>query len=201
MAQPPQARKKRVLPKILTPSEINALMAAPNLRAPTGLRNRCMFEVMYRAGLRVGEVVSLRPRDIDTKQGTIRIFDGKGGDGTAYFDLAVTGELLERWKDTRRRLPASKDDPFFCTLKGGPVSTRYVQQMTRRMARRAGITAICTPHVLRHTFATNLLEEGFSIREVQEALRHANISTTERYTHVVDVQLREKIQRRTRLSP
>ncbi len=157
-----------------------------------------MLEVMYRAGLRVGEVVALKPRDVDITNGTIRIFDGKGGDGTAYFDADILGPLLQRWKDVRRGLPAGKDDPLFCTLPGRSVGTRYVQAMTKRMAKRAGITAVCTPHVLRHSFATELLEEGFSIREVQEALRHADVSTTQIYTWVIDTQLRDKIQRRRR---
>lgn len=193
-----RGRMKRKLPKILTRDEAAALMKAPNLRAPTGLRNRCMLELMYRAGLRVGEVVALMPRDVDIANGTVRIFDGKGGDGTAYFDPDVVGPLLDRWRDVRRGLGARKVDPFFCTLQGGSVSTRYVQQMTGRMRRRAGITAVCTPHVLRHTFATELLDEGFSIREVQEALRHAQVQTTQIYTWVVDTQLRAKIQARRR---
>ena len=191
-------RKKRLLPKTLTRDEALRLLDAPNLRAPTGIRNRCMLELMYRAGLRVGEVVSLQARDVDLKAGTIRILDGKGGDGTAYFDGDVIGPLLDRWKDERRRLAIGRDARLFCTLAGGAVSTRYVQQMVTRMAKRAQITARCTPHVLRHTFASQLLDEGFSIREVQLALRHADVSTTMIYTHVLDTQLRDKIQRRRR---
>lgn len=188
--------RKRKLPKILTRSEVRALLDAPNLRYPTGLRNRCMLEMMYRAGLRVGEVCALKPRDVDLRRGVVRIHDGKGGDGTSYFDAETLRVLVEQWKTIRRTLP--KSEQLFCTLAGGAVSTRYVQQMVRRMAKRAGVTAVCTPHVLRHTFATELLEEGFSIREVQDAVRHADLSSTEIYTHVLDEQLRTKIQQRRR---
>lgn len=188
--------RKRKLPKILTRDEVRALLDAPNRRYPTGLRNRCMLELMYRAGLRVGEVCALKPRDVDLRQGIVRVHDGKGGDGTAYFDAETLRVLIDQWKTLRRTLP--KSEYLFCTLAGGQVSPRYMQQMVKRMAERAGITAVCTPHVLRHTFATELLGEGFSIREVQDAVRHADLSTTEIYTHVLDEQLRTKIQQRRR---
>jgi site-specific recombinase XerD len=192
-----KARKKRKLPKTISREEAAALMKAPNLHAPTGLRNRCILELMYRGGLRVGEVLALRVRDVDVKRGTVRVLDGKGGDGTAYFDTTAIAPLLEEWKRERRRLGAGSGAPLFCTLKGGAVSVRYVEQMVGRMARRAGVTSRCTPHVLRHTFATELLDEQFTIRQVQEALRHADVSTTMVYTHVLDADLRDRIQRRS----
>ena len=188
--------RKRKLPKILTREEVRALLDAPNVRYPTGLRNRCMLELMYRAGLRVSEVCALKPRDVDVKAGIVRVHDGKGGDGTSYFDAEALRILLDQWKVLRRTLP--KGEYLFCTLQGGRVSPRYMQQMVKRMAKRAGITAACTPHVLRHTLATELLSEGFTIREVQDALRHADVSTTEIYTHVLDEQLRTKMQARRR---
>jgi hypothetical protein len=140
-----------------------------------------MLELMYRAGMRVGEVCNLRPRDVDVKAGMVRVWDGKGGDGTAYFDSESLAVLIEQWKATRRMLPRS--DYLFCTLKGGQVSVRYMEAMFQRMRRRAKIETPSTPHTLRHTFATELLGEGFNIREVQEALRHADVSTTQIYTH------------------
>jgi len=152
---------------------------------------------MYRAGVRVGEVLALEPRDVDLGSGTIRILDGKGGDGTAYFD-ASAAPWLEQWKRERRHY-ARAGSPLFCTLAGGPVSVRYVQLMVKRMAKRAGVTSTVTPHVLRHCFATELLDEGANIRQVQEALRHADVSTTMIYTHVLDTQLRSLIRKRKRL--
>lgn len=193
---PAAKRKKRRLPKTISRDEAAALIAAPNTRAPTGLRNRCILELMYRAGLRVGEVLSLEPRDVDLSSGTIRVLDGKGGDGTGYFDESVR-PWLEQWKRERRHY-AVAGSPLFCTLKGGPVSVRYVEAMVKRMAKRAAITSTVTPHVLRHTFATELLDEGANIRQVQEALRHSDVSTTMIYTHVLDTQLRSLIRKRKR---
>jgi integrase/recombinase XerD len=190
-------RRKRRLPKIVSRDEAARLLAAPNLRAPTGLRNRCMLELMYRAGLRVGEVVKLEARDVDAR-GTVRVLDGKGGDGTAYFDAASVMPYITNWKTVRKTLGVPSSAPLFCTLRGGQVSVRYVEQMVARMKKRAGIASVCTPHVLRHSFATELLDEGFTIREVQEALRHADLSSTQVYTHVLDVNLRRKITNRKR---
>lgn len=189
-------RRKRRLPKTISRDEAAALLAAPNTRAPTGLRNRCILELMYRAGLRVGETLALQPRDVDLSSGTVRVLDGKGGDGTGYFDPTVR-PWLEQWSRERRHY-ARRDSPLFCTLKGDPVSVRYVEAMVKRMAKRAGVTNTVTPHVLRHTFATELLDEGANIRQVQEAVRHADISTTMLYTHVLDTQLRSLIRKRKR---
>lgn len=191
-------RRKRRLPKYLSREEVAAILGAFNLDAPTGLRDRVMCELMYRAGLRVSEVCSLMPRDVDTKTGTIRVEDGKGGDGTAYFDESVD-DLLERWRRERRRIGPASGAPLFVTLAGGRVSVRHLQQKVKRMARRAGVDPRkVTPHVFRHTFATELLDEGKTIRQVQEALRHADVSTTMIYTHVLDADLRDQIRRRQR---
>lgn len=189
-------RRKRRLPKTISRDEAAALLAAPNTRAPTGLRNRCILELMYRAGLRVGEALALAPRDVDLSSGTIRVLDGKGGDGTGYFDDSVR-PWLDQWLRVRRD-HARRDSPLFCTLAGDPVSVRYIEAMVKRMAKRAGVTSTVTPHVLRHTFATELLDEGANIRQVQEALRHSDVSTTMIYTHVLDTQLRSLIRRRKR---
>lgn len=191
-----KANRKRRLPAPLSRDEVRLLLDAPNVTCPTGLRNRCMLELMYRGGLRVGEVCALRQRDVNAEQGTVRVVAGKTGDRTAYFDPESLRVLLEQWKATRRALP--KSDRLFVTLAGAPVSVRYVQQMVQRMRRRAKLTVRCTPHTLRHTFATELLDEGFTIREVQQALGHADVSTTMIYTHVLDSNLRAKIQRRKR---
>jgi len=191
-------RRKRTLPKAISRAEASALLATPNLATPTGLRDRCLLELLYRAGLRVGEALALRPRDVDHATGVVRVpLEGKTGERTAYFDATSVGTLIDTWKRERRRY-AKGDSPLFCTLEGGKMSPRHVQLMVRRRARRAGIKARVTPHVLRHSFATELLDEGFTIREVQEALGHADVSTTMIYTHVMDSNLRAKIQRRRR---
>lgn len=194
----PRPRKRR-LPKILSREEATAILASLNLDAPTSLRDRCMFELMYRAGLRVSEACAITPRDIDLAAGTIRVEDGKGGDGTAYFDPDAVATLIERWRSERRRIRPPAGAPLFVTLDGHPVQPRHLQKKLKRLALRVGLDpSKVTPHVFRHTFATELLDEGFTIREVQEALRHADVSTTMLYTHVLDANLRDKIQRRRR---
>jgi integrase len=166
------------------------------LRAPTGLRNRCILELMYRAGLRVGEVLALEPRDVDLSPGpsassTARAATAPATSTTPCRPGSSSGSASAAHY-------ARKGSPLFCTLKGGPVSVRYVEAMVKRMAKRAGVTSTVTPHVLRHTFATELLDEGANIRQVQEALRHADVSTTMIYTHVLDTQLRSIIRKRKR---
>jgi integrase/recombinase XerD len=197
----PKPRKRR-LPKIVSREEAAALLGTLNLDAASSLRDRCMFELMYRAGLRVGEACALMPRDVNVEQGTVRVEDGKGGDGTAYFDPDSVRDLLDRWRLERRRLKPPAGAPLFVTVRqpsGLPVSVRHLEQKAKLMARRAGVDPRkITPHVWRHSFATELLGEGFTIREVQEALRHADVSTTMIYTHVLDANLRDKIQQRRR---
>jgi site-specific recombinase XerD len=170
-----------------------------------------MMELMYRAGLRVGEVCALELRDVYLvgEEGRVRVVDGKGGDGTAYFDPDSVWPLLERWKAVRADLGLETSPWLFCTIKssqtrfggthlpGRPVSVRAVQRMINRRARKAGLPRM-SPHVLRHTFATELLDEGFSIREVQALMRHRNLRTTEIYLHLADSKLGAQVAERQR---
>ena len=187
-----RTRTKTVLPKKLERSEVRALLEAPNRAAITGLRNRVMLELMYRAGLRVGEVCSLEIRDIDTKKRIIRVWTGKGGDRTTGYAIGSQLDvLLPEWIRRRKLETHSRQkgprggEYFFTTIQGAPVSTRYMQQMTVRMARRANLTDIkVTPHKLRHTFATEFLERGGRLEDLQKLLGHRNIATTQIYEHV-----------------
>lgn len=189
-----KSRKKR-LPKMLNEEEARALLNEADISTRKGLMDRCMMELMYRAGLRVGEVVSLHIRDVDLRTGSVYIFDGKGGDGTAYFDVERVAPYLEKWLD-EVRFGARPHDMLFCNKNGTKVSVRYVQRVVKKYREGANIATRCTPHTLRHTFATELLRDGFNLREVQVALRHAQVSTTEVYAHVLDKELRSKMQRR-----
>jgi len=188
----------RKLPKTLSAEEVEALMRVPNLAAPTGLRNRCMLALMHRCGLRVSEVCGLHLRDVRWRDGQLRLRPeiAKGGrEAVAYLD-PPTEELLRRWVEVRREYAAGKPH-LFTTLKGGAVTRFYCWQMIRRYARRAGLEELRVhPHVLRHTYATELLREGFNVREVQALLRHADIRTTTIYLHVIDVELQAKIRAR-----
>jgi len=191
----------RKLPKTLTADESAALLAAPNLDAPTGLRDRVMMELMLRCGLRVSEACGLHLRDVDWSEGTIRLRPdvAKGGrEAVVYLDRE-TRAWLERWKAERRRHAAGKPHLFVRVRsgpdQGGPLNRRGVYRMMLRRARKAGIKRV-TPHMLRHTFGTDLLREGFNLREVQTALRHQDIRTTVIYTHVHDAELAAKLRRR-----
>jgi len=187
-------KRGRRLPRVVERDQAVALLAAPNVRCPTGLRNRAMLETMYRAGLRVGEVVNLRPGDIRWGAMVLDVRRGKGNvDRSVPFGSELAG-WLRAWAERR---PKGKGRRFFTTLAGGAVSSRYVQQMVKRMASRAGLEGLeVTPHVMRHTYATELLDDGFTIREVQTLLGHANVRTTQLYTHVNGVELAAKVRAR-----
>jgi integrase/recombinase XerD len=186
----------RRLPKTLTPEEVEALLAVPNLRAPTGVRNRAMLVLMHRTGLRVAEVCGVQLRDWRRRdhQVELRADVAKGGrEAVVYLDVEARS-ALEMWRAIRPRRAAR----LFTTLAGGPVSTDYVRQMVKRYARRAGIERRVHPHMLRHTFATELLRSGeFNVREVQRLMRHADIRTTAVYLEVFDADLQRKIQARS----
>lgn len=182
------------LPEVLSVEEANELLKQPNRNCPTGLRNYSMMLLMYRAGLRVSEIVNLREQDIDWQQGDIKVVDGKGGrDRIIPMELWVV-DALKQWRGIK-----PKSMQFFCTLKGGKINDRYIREFVKRYGDKAGIKKSkgVHPHMLRHTFATELLGRGFNIREVQELLGHSDLSTTMIYTHVNPVEIRSKIRRRS----
>jgi len=187
---------KRTLPKIMDRADVEKLLAEPNTSCPTGLRNRAIMETMYRAGLRVSEVCNLAPRDIRWQARELVVREGKGGkDRVVPFGKAL-GQWLSLWNDERPKV-GNGTGHFFCTLQGGRLSPRYLQAMIKRESEAAGLDPEgVTPHVLRHCYATELLDGGFTIREVQELLGHSDVSTTQIYTHVRPVGLREKIDAR-----
>jgi site-specific recombinase XerD len=184
--------RKRKLPKVISREEAARMFVACGTETDEALRNYCILLLMYRAGLRVGEVVALNVRDLNVDEGIIRIYDGKGGDGTAYIrDLATAQPFLRSWLEVRPTV----NQRLFCKVDGAPITVRYIQRLMIKLKEKAGITGRLTPHVLRHTFATELLQDGFDLRQVQEAVRHANVATTEIYTHVHDEALHRGITR------
>lgn len=190
--------KSRDLPKFFQPDEVARLMAIPNIRRPTGLRNRAMMELMHRCGTRVGETCGIHVRDVKWSDGRINLRAAitKGNrEAWIYVDSSVMA-WLEQWK-ARRRQYAVRDHPeLFITLKGAPVSPNYCWQMMQRYGRRAGIEGPCHPHMLRHTFATELINDGFNLKQVQHAMRHSNIQTTSVYLHIADPVFEAKIKSR-----
>lgn len=173
------------LPDVLNQQEQSALLLIPNRNAPTGLRNFCLLSVFLNLGLRVSEALSLRVNDIDWLSGKTTIRDGKGGRDRILWLSEEDLAHLQQWRSIRP--PGGPH--LFCTLAGGRLSDRYVRDMVKRYARRAGIDKDVHPHTLRHTFATDLLKETKNIRLVQRALGHVSLSTTMIYTHIVDDQL------------
>lgn len=198
----PQARVRggpKTLPKTLNADQLDALLARPNISAPTGLRNRAILELLAGAGLRASEVCGIYMRDIDWKRAELRVRPevGKGRrEAVLPLDDRTFG-WLERWKPERRH-HAGKSPWMFVTLKGTQLDRRYIWEMVSRYARRAGIEDPVWPHMLRHTFGTELLRDGFDLREVQTLMRHSDIRTTVIYTHVSPEALGRKVKGRRR---
>jgi len=195
---PAKKRKKKKLPKVLSRAEAAELLALADNGTRTGKRNALIILLMYRAGLRVSEAVATRPRDVE-RDGVIHLYDAKGGDGTAYFTPDAILPVLDEYLAQRKEWlgpDANPALPLIVNPNGSPVTVRYVQRLVSRLKAKAGIQGIVTPHVFRHSFATELIEDGFPLHEVQRLLRHANIATTEVYLHVRDESLRGKMARR-----
>ena len=178
--------RPRRLPKVLSASETASVLAQFNTRYPTPLRNLCLVRIMLEAGLRVGEVVALRPEHLDMTTCKLVVREGKGAKDRVLWigdDLRdLIGAWLERRPESVWLVP---------TRHGGQVSTRYLRQVVKRVARKAGVLEWekVSPHVLRHSFATRLYQETTNILLVQKALGHSDLSTTMIYTHVVDADL------------
>ena len=175
----------RKIPEVLTDQERVALLYQPNPRAPTGLRNLCLLVLMSNLGLRASEALHLRTRDLDWTSGKLTVKNGKGGKDRVLWLNTDDLVLIQRWREKR---PVSAD-LLFTTLKGRRLSDRYLRAMVKRLGLKAGLSKDLHPHLLRHTFATDLYRATRNIRLVQKALGHADLSTTMIYTHIVDAEL------------
>jgi tyrosine recombinase XerD len=192
----PAPKAGRRLPNVLTLEEMEALLSAPDGSTPLGMRDRCMLEVLYATGLRVGELLALRVDDVDWVGRSITVM-GKGSKQRIVLlgDLAV--DALERYlHKARPALPVDRGcDALFLSHRGTPLSVRGFHLVLKNHLAAAGITKQVTPHTLRHSFATHLLEGGADLRTVQELLGHSSLSTTQVYTHVSEGYLREAYSR------
>lgn len=189
MAEAKRKREPRRIPDVLTPEEEAALLAQPNPRYPTGQRNRLLLQLMLDTGLRLSEATALEWRDLDLTTGKLKVRQGKGARDRILWVGDEDLDALRKWRDRQARDVVGKPSAVFTTLEGKPVSNRYVQAMLKRYAAKAGIARSVHPHLLRHSFATDLLREAKNIRIVQRALGHARLATTEIYTHIVDEEL------------
>lgn len=174
--------RPKKLPETLNTSERQALLAAPRLRAPTGHRDLCLMTLMLNTGLRASEALHLRARDVDWTSGQIMVREGKGKKDRSLWLSEADLELLRSWKGRR----PTATELLFTTLHGTPIKDRDLRAMVKRRARKAGIIKDVHPHMLRHTFATDLYRVTKDIRLVQKTLGHADLSTTMIYTHLVD---------------
>ena len=181
------------LPDYLAPHQVEALLAAPDATAPQGQRDRAIMEVLYASGLRVSEVVSLNLSNVDLRYGQMRVW-GKGGkERLALLGGPACRALTRYIQDGRPRLIKENraTNALFLNRLGSRLSTRSVSNIMDKYAKLAGLGRRVTPHVMRHTFATHLLDGGADLRTVQELLGHADLSTTQIYTHVSQARVRE----------
>jgi integrase/recombinase XerD len=181
------------LPRYLTAAQVDALLAAPDVATPLGIRDRAILEVLYATGLRVSELIGLRPGDVDLGLGVLTCF-GKGRKERLVPLGRVAREWVVRYREEvrgglARHRPSSAE--LFLSQRGGRLSRMGLWGIVRRHALTAGVERTLTPHVLRHSFATHLLERGADLRALQAMLGHADISTTQIYTHVTRERLRK----------
>ena len=179
------------LPHVLSPKEIDALLAAPDVGTARGLRDRAMIETLYASGLRVSELVRLETERADLEGGTLLVV-GKGNKER----LVPVGREARKWigrylREARPSLDRARSEFLFLTGRGGPMTRQRFWQLIELYARTAGIRSRISPHVLRHSFATHMLEHGADLRSVQMLLGHSDIATTQIYTHVSRTRLRQ----------
>jgi integrase/recombinase XerC len=185
-------RPDRKLPHFLSTDEVGKLLVAPPATTPMGLRDRAILETMYSAGLRVSEAVGMNDGDMDLTEGVVRI-RGKGRKERLAPIGSFASKALARWTKVRR--VASKETkaaliPVFTNKFGSRLTTRSVHRMLLKYLKTTGLDLRTSPHTLRHSFATHLLDRGADIRSVQELLGHKSLVTTQIYTHVSTAGLR-----------
>jgi integrase/recombinase XerD len=194
-----QPRRARPLPRTLSREAVVALLEAPDVATPLGLRDRALLELLYACGLRATEALALRIADINRRAGYVQC-SGKGRKERLVPVGAEALAWIERYlTDSRPRLAAARRAPssplLFVGPRGRPLTRQSLWQIVLRAARRAGLRQHVSPHTLRHCFASHLLEGGADLRAVQMMLGHADISTTQIYTHLPSAALRRMYDR------
>ncbi|HEX2543528.1 MAG TPA: site-specific tyrosine recombinase XerD [Ramlibacter sp.] len=185
------AKQPLRVPKTLTEAQVEALLDAPDIDTPLGLRDRTMLELMYASGLRVSELVGLKTFNVGMNEGVLRVM-GKGSKERLVPFGQVAGDWIVRYLAEARAaiLAGQQTQDLFVTARGHGMTRAMFWVIVKKHARTAGITAPLSPHTLRHAFATHLLNHGADLRAVQMLLGHADISTTTIYTHVARERLK-----------
>ena len=186
-------QKGLYLPKFLNQAEIDLLLAVPDVSTETGLRDRAVIELMYACGLRVSEAVDVKMQDIDIESGILTT-TGKGSKTRRVPVGSSAIEWLKSYCAARRKKENIEVQNLFVTPAGKPLNRQIIYELVKNYGEKAGLNDI-SPHTLRHSFATHLVQNRADIRSVQQMLGHADISTTQIYTHMTDVHLRKSYDR------
>jgi site-specific recombinase XerD len=177
--QHPTTKGRKFPPEPLTRGEVMALIEANGRRSPTGLRNRALLWTLYRTGVRITEALDLQVKDLEPPK--LRVLCGKGRKPRTVAMPPDAWAAVELWLARRRELGVPKGAPVFCTLRGGYLGHGYIRQMLERLRARAGLEKRIHAHGFRHTFASELVEEGQPLPLVSKALGHSHLETTARY--------------------
>lgn len=183
-----KTKRRKKLPVILEPKEVESLMRIPNKRYLSGKRNLAVLSLMLNMGLRVSEVSNLRSGNVNLTENKLRIVEGKGGVDRDLIIPFYTSELLKEWKKVKPKsewffttIKDVKDRGRFNTKKGNKFKITNIQAMVLKYKRRANINKRVSPHTLRHTFATNFIKQGGNVMHLQKILGHASVSTSQIY--------------------
>ena len=177
-------RREKHLPSVLQSSEIASLLEIPDLSSPLGIRDRAWLELLYASGLRISELVGIDLDDIELRARLVKV-RGKGSKERIVPFGSKAEEAIRAYLDVRQ----AEDDALFVNYRGQRITVRSVRRLFNTYVRAASLRAGVSPHTLRHSFATHLLNAGADLRAIQELLGHASLSTTQKYTHLNDWQL------------
>jgi len=190
--------RQKKLPKVLNEDEQEKLLDQPNSRYVTGQRNHLLLKLMLDTGLRLSEATSLKWKDINLMTGQLKVVEGKGAKDRVLWLNEEDLDLLQEWKERQTKEAEKTLEYVFTAMSkgtlGNKLDNRYVQDMVKRYAAKAGIEKNVSPHMCRHTFATDLLRQTGNVRLVQKSLGHEQLNTTMIYTHIVDTELEREMK-------
>jgi integrase/recombinase XerC len=187
-------KREKHLPAVMQPAEVALLLEQSSIDTPLGRRDRAFLELMYASGLRISEVVGIDLDDIELKARLVKV-RGKGSKERIVPFGSTAENAIRNYLEARQELVKSEEAALFVNYRGERITTRSVRRLFDRYVRNAALRAGISPHTMRHSFATHLLNAGADLRGIQELLGHASLSTTQRYTHLSDFQLIEVYRR------